>query len=131
MVPSIEMILTHVGDYVVFMDLVIFKGDRFYESGLLDIKVYQKELNIYSYIPFNSNHPKHVFKNFVLGEIKRYIRFNSSEFHFWKMIKKNFRRLRNRGYPRKFLRTIFDGINFSERTSLLFPAPKANSSGRP
>ena len=91
------MDLTYTGSYVIFMDLVIFKGPRFHEQNILDIKVYQKEMNIYSYIPFITAHPPFVLKNFVMGEIFRYIRFNSSEKYFWRLVSKFFARLRNRG----------------------------------
>ena len=38
------------GSKVEFMDLVIFKGNRFRQKGLLDIKIFQKEQNLYAYI---------------------------------------------------------------------------------
>ena len=112
---TIVLDITYEGNYVVFMDLVIFKGKRFTECNLLDIKVYQKELNIYSYIPFTSEHPAHVHYNFIKGEIKRYIRFNSNEVYFWQIIEKFFMRLRNRGYSRLFLCKIFAEIDYSCR----------------
>ena len=40
------------GNHVEFMDLYIYKGDKFYESGFLDFKIYQKEINRYMYIPY-------------------------------------------------------------------------------
>ena len=33
------------------MDLVIYKGNRFYNNGCFDIKIHQKEQNLYAYIP--------------------------------------------------------------------------------
>ena len=69
LVPSIKIDVTCEGNYVIFMDLVLFKGSRFQSCNLLDIKVYQKELNIYSYIPLSSAHPEHVFVNFVKNEV--------------------------------------------------------------
>lgn len=130
LVPSIIAETTSGGCHAIFMDLVIWKGDRFYEQQLLDIRVYQKELNIYSYIPFNSKHAKHVFKNFVLQEIDRYIKFNSDEFHFWKIIKKFFKRCRNRGYPRKFLMELFQKIDYRNRNFLLGLFPVSQDLGK-
>ena len=47
---------------VEYMDLIIFKGNRFYQKGLFDIKIFQKEQNLYSYIPQKSNHKKHTIE---------------------------------------------------------------------
>ena len=40
------------GNHVEFMDLYIYKGEKFYESGFLDFKIYQKGINRYMYIPY-------------------------------------------------------------------------------
>ena len=50
---------------VEFMDIVIYKGNRFF----MDIKIFQKQQNKYSYIPQNSNHWKDTIKNYVLNEL--------------------------------------------------------------
>ena len=47
------------------MDLYIYKGDKFYESGFLDFKkIFQKDINRYMYIPSKSGHTSHTIKNF-------------------------------------------------------------------
>ena len=33
------------GNHVEFMDLYIYKGDKFYTSGILDFKIFQKDIN--------------------------------------------------------------------------------------
>ena len=33
------------GNHVDFMNLYIYKGDKFYLSGILDFKIFQKEIN--------------------------------------------------------------------------------------
>jgi hypothetical protein len=85
LIPSITIDKVETGGNVVFMDLVIHKIDRFFSHGLLDIKLYQKENCIYDYIPLNSDHQPHILKNFVLGELKRYVRFCSQEKSFVSM----------------------------------------------
>ena len=57
------------GNHVAYMNLYIFKGNKFYETGKLSIKVYQKPENRYMYIPFKSAHPRYTIKNYVL-EVK-------------------------------------------------------------
>ena len=51
------------GNHVAYMDLYIFKGNEFYETGKLSIKVYQKPENRYMYIPYKSAHPRHAIKH--------------------------------------------------------------------
>jgi len=82
MVPSIKFSLESNGTSVNFLDLTIYKGKRFYSSGLLDLKTYQKPVNAYLYIPYTSEHPMHTLKSFVQSELKRYIRTNSDFINF-------------------------------------------------
>jgi len=49
---------------------------------MFDIKLYQKDLNINAYIPLKSDHPSHIIVDFILAELKRYIKCNSDEFDF-------------------------------------------------
>ena len=41
------------------MDLYIFRGDDFAETGKFDISIFQKKDNKYMYIPAKSGHAKH------------------------------------------------------------------------
>ena len=53
------------GNYVAYMDLYIFKGNNFLDTGILSIKVYQKPANRYMYIPNKNAHTRHTIKNYV------------------------------------------------------------------
>ena len=88
------------GNHVEFMDLYIYKGDKFYSSGILDFKNFQKDINRYMYIPYKSGHVSHTIKNYVFGEIKSYIRYNSLKLTFLKKRTQFFSRLRNRGFKK-------------------------------
>ena len=72
------------------MDLYIYKGNKFLIDGTLSIKVFQKPENKYMYIAFKSAHPRHTIKNYILGELKRYVRINTEEFNFLKIRNKFF-----------------------------------------
>ena len=85
------------------MDLYIFKGNNFLDTGILSIKVYQKPENRYMYIPYKSTHPRHTIKNYVLGELKRYVRINTEELNSPKNQKHFFLRVRNRGFNKNML----------------------------
>ena len=73
------------GNYVAYMDLYIFKGNNFLDTGILSIKVYQKPANRYMYIPYKSAHTRHTIKNYVLGVLKRYVRINTEELNSQKI----------------------------------------------
>ena len=107
------------GNHVAYMDLYIFKGNKFYETGILSIKVYQKPENRYMYIPFKSAHPRHTIKNYVLGELKRYVRINTEEINFLKIKNKFFLRMRNRGFKKNLLAQWFSQVKYSNRTKFL------------
>ena len=70
------------------------KGDDFFLFGKLDISVFQKEENKYMYIPSKSGHQKHTIRNFILGELRRYVRICTQELSFVRVKNKFFRRLR-------------------------------------
>ena len=93
LVKSIKIDKFKYGSKVEFMDLVIFKGNRFHQKGLLDIKIFQKEQNLYAYIPQKSNHKKHTIKNYVLNKLKGYTKYNSEKLDFLKLRNKFFDRL--------------------------------------
>ena len=94
----------------IFLDLHIFKGKRFTERNLMDIKIYQKPQNKYLYIPLNSFHPKSVFPSYIKAELNRY-RFTCTGDEDFLTVKDDFfKRLTARGYPNDFLTPIFADI---------------------
>jgi len=74
------------GNSLDYMDLFIYKGDAFYTEGKLSVSIHQKETNKFMYIPYRSFHQRHTIKNYVWGELKRYVRYNTEE--------KNYKNLR-------------------------------------
>ena len=91
-------------------DPPVFKGDRFFEDEKLDVSVFQKEENEYIYIPAKSGHHAHTINNFILGELCRYVCFNTMNRNSAKIKCNFFGRLRNRGYSKKFFdNTLWKG----------------------
>ncbi|CAI7822051.1 unnamed protein product [Closterium sp. NIES-54] len=69
--PNIKL-TWHVSDSSAdFLDMVIFKGPRFAEKGILDLRVFQKPMNRYLYLPFSSFHPRHCKIGYIKAELKR------------------------------------------------------------
>ena len=67
------------GNALDYMDLFIHKVSSFYTDGKLSISIHQKETNKFMYIPYRSFHQRHTIKNYVWGELKRYVRYNTEE----------------------------------------------------
>ena len=78
LVQSIKIDKFTYGPRVEYMDLIIFKGNRFYQKGHFDIKIFQQKQNLYAYIPQKSLHKMHSISNYVLNELKRYIKYKYS-----------------------------------------------------
>ena len=117
--PKIKLNFVMDHDRIEFLDLVIFKGPRFYRKGILDIEVHQKITNGYLYIPFTSFHPVSVKKAFIRGELIRYVRNCSSMEQFLRIRSLFFERLIARGYHPHFLRHQFKNVSFKYRHQYL------------
>ena len=110
------------------MDLFIYKGKDFYEDGKLSVSIHQKETNKFMYIPYRSFHQRHTIKNYVWGELRRYVRYNTEEKNFKKLKVRFFLRLRNRGFRKYTLSKLFSKITYTQRDELLkIDAPLSNT----
>ena len=83
------------------------------------------------YIPAKSGHVSHTIKNYVLGELKRYIRYNSLKLTFLKIRTKFFSRLRNRGFKKVWLRKHFATLKYEDREKLMAIKDSDSSSSHP
>lgn len=104
----------------VFLDVEIFKGKELHTNSKLDTKLYQKPLNLYLYIPFNSFHLPLVKKNMILNELKRYIKCCSQKEDYIIIKKRFYHRLRARGYPAHHLIPLFNSVRYKDRVSYLY-----------
>ena len=65
-------------------------------------------------------HPaKHTIKNYVLNELKRYIKYNSEKLGFLKLWNKFFDRLRNQGFRKYSLTKKFSAVSYASRNKYL------------
>ena len=107
------------GNSLDYMDLFIYKGDAFYTEGKLSVSIHQKETNKFMYIPYRSFHQRHTIKNYVWGELKRYVHYNTEEKNYKKLKTRFFLRLRNRGFRKYVLVKLFQHVTYSQRNELL------------
>ena len=117
--PTIKFTSEISHDKVVFLDTEIYKGNRFNERGILDIRTHFKPTETFQYTHFSSCHPFSVKKLFIKGEALRLLRTNSNKESFT-TYKKDFKnRLLKRGYPSKVTTKILKSVKFEERDKAL------------
>ena len=105
-----------------YLDLTIFKGKRFRETGILDTKVYTKPT--YQFLHRTSSHPPHVFKAFIFGETLRYARNTNNEDDFKEKVKGFSHKLLARGDTQTEITNGTHNVSLTNRTKLIHNLPK-------
>lgn len=114
-----------------FLDLEIYLGDRFRDGqGRLDVRVYQKELNRYLYIPPHSFHRQSQHRAWIKAELLRLLRNTSSASELRQVRELFYRRLRARGHRPRLLRRVFSSTYtlFANRDIILAKAQHSQDS---
>ena len=106
---------------ITFLDTVIYKGERFQNEVILDIKTYIKPTETFQHLHRENSHPKNVFKGFIKGEILRYIRNTSSKTELRKQLEAFKHRLLKRGYTEHEINEVLESTKNTKRTDLLNP----------
>jgi hypothetical protein len=127
--PALQLTTTVSDHHADFLDLHLFKGERFAQTGKLDSKVHQKALHKYLYLPFRSYHPWPVKTGFIRTELQRYVRNCTSQADFIEIRRQFYYRLRDRGFPGNVIVREFNSVHYSDRTALLQhnPEPKSHA----
>ena len=112
----------------VFLFWICFSIEIPTSSNVLQFSTFQKPLNKYLCIPFESFHRSSNKKAFIKGELWRYARNSSSFNSFYDTREKFWKRLRVRGYPFRFLLPLFRVIRYCDRKKWLYKKPKNRSS---
>ncbi|XP_024523476.1 uncharacterized protein LOC112343723 [Selaginella moellendorffii] len=110
------------------LDIHFFKGPRFEKCRCLDSTTFQKPLNAYQYLPWNSTHPRHQKIAFIRAELRRYLLRESNPESFCAIRKLFYTRLHARGYPRAFLIEAFRTIHYTDRDNVLYSPSRKSSS---
>lgn len=113
-------------DNVNFLDITIYKGERFQSTGILDIKSFSKPSNVFQYIPFTSLHRKGAFTGMIKAELQRHARNNSMRSDYLDARISFYLNLRARGYPELFLINAFKAVDYSHRNTLLSVPPRVH-----
>ena len=100
---------------ITFLDTCVYKGSRFEQDSVLDLRTHFKPTETFQYTHFQSCHPVGVKKGFIKGKALRLLRTNSSQQIFEENICNFKLRLMSRGYPGNFIQKVLDEISFSDR----------------
>ena len=111
---------------VEFLDIRIYKGSRFRETGILDVQTHFKPTNTFQYLHFSSSHPKGVFKGLVKGEAIQFLRSNSSQGKYKRTISTFRHHLLCRGYPKSFIDPHLSTVPYSLSNNYIQPLPTPN-----
>lgn len=111
---------------MIFLDTVVYKGHRFRDNGILDIKHYTKPTNTFQYLHRSSMHNPTVFSGFVKGEAIRLHRNNSSIINLNNDIYKFKLHLKERGYYDQEIDLNCRAATNMERSELLRFEPIIN-----
>lgn len=113
-----------------FLDTTVYKGTRFKNNGILDIKSYIKPTNTHQYLDRSSMHNPSVFSGIIRGESVRHCRNNSDKSHLQLHINNFKQYLLQRGYKDREINENIQHGTSKDRKELLRFTPK-NINGIP
>ena len=117
--PTIKFTATISKHQIDYLDITIFKGKRFEQSGILDIKMYTKDCETFMYIMPTSTHPPATFSGFIKGEFLRIIRNSNNVEDATTRPNLFTEKLIDRGYKKDFIDNIRKTVSHSDRTTYL------------
>lgn len=104
--PTIKLKASIDSNSIDFLDVTIFKGQRFSKTNKLDTKVFFKPTDTHQLLHKSSYHPKHTFKGLVKSQVIRFHRICNNKTDFDNACTILFSSLKHRGYSARFLRTL-------------------------
>ena len=103
----------------IFLDTIVYKGNRFLKESILVVRTYFKPTETFQYTNFYSCHPPCVTKGFIKGGALRLLKTNSSQTTFEENIRNFAARLKDRGYPATTVEKHLSEVKFSQRETSL------------
>ena len=128
--PTIKFTHEKSDTELTFLDVTVYKGPQFLETGRLDVRTHIKPTNKQLYIHKSSYHPESAKTAIPKGETQRYLRSNTRAETFTKITKKLKQKLIERGYKPSELTKIINSYPFEMREELLTNS-KGNSRKKP
>ena len=102
-----------------FLDVILYKCDRFNHDHILDIRTHIKSTNKQLYVHATSYHPPTTVSAISKGETNQYLRTNSDEHELKNMKQKLTTRLLQRGYKYKQILPHIQSVQSNRRQQLI------------
>ncbi|CAG2241964.1 unnamed protein product [Mytilus edulis] len=102
-----------------FLDITVFKGERWEKMQILDVKLYRKPTDNFQYLERTSTHPTSVFKGFITAEIIRFRRSCNNLKDFNKEVQLFKSKLLKRGHYENEIDNIITNTTKRERKQTL------------
>ena len=102
-----------------FLDITVYKGEKYARESKLDIKPYFKPTNKFQYLQYSSAHPKSTFSSIIKGELTRLLRNCSQEQEYCKTSTKMAKIFKDRGYPNQLVDRIQNQVPYSARPEII------------
>ena len=102
-----------------FLDLDIYKGQRFIQTNTLDLKTHFKPTETFQYLAMESCHPFHCYRGLIKGESLRNIRNTSDKNIYLANMEMFTRRLVERGYDESLVKECLSEVKYENRAELL------------
>ena len=102
-----------------FLDVTLYKGNRFQSQNILDIRTHIKPTNKQLYVHASLYHPPSILAAISKGETRRYLCTNSDANNFEKMTVNLIHRLKHRGYKQKQILKHVHETKFNQRPESL------------
>ena len=102
--PSITVKAELSSESMHFLDTVVYRENRFKETGTFDTKVYFKPTDTLELLHKKSHHPNDTFQGLIKTQIFRYVRICNNKQDVMIACRKLFAAQIRRGYSERFLR---------------------------
>jgi len=117
--PTLKFTFEISDNLVTYLDLQIYKGENFHESGRLDHRINTKATETHQFLSPTSAHCPSVFSALVLGETIRYCRGHTSETDYNHKVNFFTDKLVDRGYDRSKVNDITSQVIYQDRDQYL------------
>ena len=117
--PTIKFTYESSETELTFLDVTLYKSERFSRDQLLDVRTHIKPTNKQLYVHATSYHPPTTINAISKGEANRYLRTNSDDREFQNMKQRLTNRLLQRGYKHKQVLPHINSVKFNQRRQIL------------
>lgn len=104
--PNIKLKYELEDQQLAFLDVLLYKGEGFQQTGILDTKVYCKPTDSHALLHNASYHPRHTFSGIIKSQFIRYRRICNEDKDYWEAVEILIKALENRGYKRRELASM-------------------------